>query len=337
MGGGGGTPAGDPWINEIHYDNSGSDNNEGVEIAGAAGTDLSGWQLVAYNGSNGTSYSTVSLSDSLSDEGSGFGTAWYAISGLQNGSPDGVALVDDNGDVVQFLSYEGSFTAANGPAAGIESTNIGVSEASSTPSGYSLQLTGTGSSYADFTWQAPAAHSRGTTNPGQTFTGGGSSAPAVNPWFNEIHYDNAGTDFNEGVEIAGPSGMSLDGWQVVAYNGSGGSAYKTIDLSGSLGGSGFGFAWIAVSGLQNGSSDGIALVDPDGNVVQFLSYEGSLTAADGPAASLTSDDIGVSESSSTSSSQSMQLIGSGSEYGDFSWSANRSANRGQENSGQSIF
>ena len=31
----------DPWVNELHYDNGGSDMNEGFEIAGAAGTDLS--------------------------------------------------------------------------------------------------------------------------------------------------------------------------------------------------------------------------------------------------------------------------------------------------------
>ena len=29
----------DPWINEFHYDNTGTDIDEGVEIAGAAGTD----------------------------------------------------------------------------------------------------------------------------------------------------------------------------------------------------------------------------------------------------------------------------------------------------------
>lgn len=30
------------WINEIHYDNTGDDVDEGVEIAGPAGTDLTG-------------------------------------------------------------------------------------------------------------------------------------------------------------------------------------------------------------------------------------------------------------------------------------------------------
>jgi hypothetical protein len=33
------------FINEIHYDNAGTDVGEGVEIAGTAGTDLTGWVL----------------------------------------------------------------------------------------------------------------------------------------------------------------------------------------------------------------------------------------------------------------------------------------------------
>ena len=36
------------FINEIHYDNVGTDSGEKVEIAGPAGTDLSGWKIVRY-------------------------------------------------------------------------------------------------------------------------------------------------------------------------------------------------------------------------------------------------------------------------------------------------
>ncbi len=43
----------------------------------------------------------------------------------------------------QFLSYGGTFTAVNGPANGVESTDIGVSETSS-PLGASLGLVGNG-------------------------------------------------------------------------------------------------------------------------------------------------------------------------------------------------
>jgi len=49
------------FINEIHYDNAGTDTGEAVEIAGPAGTDLSGWSVVLYNGANGLSYSTIPL------------------------------------------------------------------------------------------------------------------------------------------------------------------------------------------------------------------------------------------------------------------------------------
>ena len=38
-------------------------------------------------------------------------------------------LVNASGTVVQFLSYEGVMTATNGPAAGMTSVDIGVSEA----------------------------------------------------------------------------------------------------------------------------------------------------------------------------------------------------------------
>lgn len=162
-------PAADPWINELHYDNNGADSNEFVEIAGEAGMDLTGWKLVAYNGSGGGQYATVNMSGTIPNQQNGYGTRSFAISGLQNGAPDGVALIDSGGAVVQFLSYEGSFTATDGPAAGYGSTNIGVVESESTSVGHSLRLSGTGNEYSDFTWQPPAAHTSGNKNTGQTF------------------------------------------------------------------------------------------------------------------------------------------------------------------------
>ena len=335
-GGGGGTPTtGDVWINEIHYDNSSTDFNEGVEIAGPAGSNLSGFSLVAYNGSNGDSYSTTNLSGTLSDQSNGFGTLWFAISGLQNGSPDGIALVDDTGAVIQFLSYEGSFTANNGPAAGLASDDIGVSESSSTSSSQSLQLGGSGSAYADFVWEMAAAHTRNLPNGNQTFTGSGGGSSA-DPWINEFHYDDSGSDSNEGIEVAGPAGTDLSGWTLVGYNGSNGSSYKTVNLSGVLPNSqnGSGQIWFAFSGLQNGSPDGMALVDDSGVVIQFLSYEGSFTANNGPAAGLTSENVGVSESSGGSSNNSLQLTGSGSSYADFTWANSQTNTRNAKNTGQ---
>jgi predicted extracellular nuclease len=158
------------WINEIHYDNAGTDSNELIEVAGAAGTDLTGFSLVLYNGSGGAPYGTTNLAGTLDDQDNGFGTAvfTYPSNGIQNGSPDGVALVN-GADVIQFLSYEGSFSAVGGPADGMTSTDIGVSESGSEPVDESLQLTGNGSAYADFTWAAPMPFTPGAPNTGQTF------------------------------------------------------------------------------------------------------------------------------------------------------------------------
>jgi len=70
--------------------------------------------------------------------------------------------------LVQFISYEGEFTASSGAATGVRSQNIGIAENSSTPSNWSLQLSGSGSVYSDFTWQA-AEHTSGAVNSRQSF------------------------------------------------------------------------------------------------------------------------------------------------------------------------
>ncbi|MUH72534.1 hypothetical protein [Psychrosphaera haliotis] len=156
-----------PWINEFHYDNSGSDRNEFIEIAGAAGTNLTGWSIEAVNGSNGQVYKTISLSGTIDNETAGFGALGFNASGLQNG-PDGLVLVNDSGEVVQFISYEGVITATNGAAAGTKSNDIGVSESSSSSSTKAVQLKGSGEQYSDFYWNAPTNASKGSLNAGQS-------------------------------------------------------------------------------------------------------------------------------------------------------------------------
>ena len=167
------------FINELHYDNDGADTGERVEVAGVAGTNLAGWSIVLYNGTGGGAYATLPLSGVIPDEGGGYGALSFSgpAMGIQNGSPDGLALVDGGGEVLQFLSYEGSFIATNGPASGLTSTDIGTSESSTTTAGLSLQLTGSGTGAQDFTWTTPADDSFGTLNAGQTFTA--ASGPGV--------------------------------------------------------------------------------------------------------------------------------------------------------------
>ncbi len=168
------TPMPSAWINEFHYNNTGSDAGEFFEIAGTAGFDLSTCVLVRYNGANGNAYSSggttnpIPLVGMIDDEGNGFGAVDFQLplNGLQNG-PDGMALVC-MGNVVEFISYEGSFMANDGPAMGMTSIDIGVSEVPGGPTGVSVQLTGAGTMSSDFSWTGPITASPGTLNAGQT-------------------------------------------------------------------------------------------------------------------------------------------------------------------------
>ena len=160
------TEAVTPFINEIHYDNDGIDTGEAVEIAAPAGTDLTGWTLLSYNGATGEVFRTDSVpSGVVQDQGNGLGTVVvdYPLNGLQN-DLDGVALVDSNGNVVQFLSWEGTFTAVNGAASGLTSADIGVAQDGNTLPGSSLQLTDNG-------FVAFDTSTFGVENTGQDFTG----------------------------------------------------------------------------------------------------------------------------------------------------------------------
>jgi len=205
------------FFNEIHYDNTGTDAGEAIEIAGPAGTNLTGWSIVLYNGSDGASYNTVNLTATIPDlGGTGFGVVVtnYAVNGIQNGSPDGMALVNGT-TVVQFLSYEGVFTATNGPAVGLTSVDIGVSEAGTSTVGFSLQLSGTGSTYEDFTWQGSAANTFSAFNNGQIFSGvdlapSVSATTPANGATNVAINSNVTITFSEPVNVTG-SWFSLSG------------------------------------------------------------------------------------------------------------------------------
>ena len=176
------------WINEIHYDNSGGDVGEFVEVVlQDAGTfTLSDFAITKYNGNGGGTYGSATTLDQFTIGSTISGYTFYYFTypsnGLQNGSPDGLAL-SHQGTLIagQFISYEGAFTATNGLAAGVGSVNMGVSESSSTPIGHSLQLGGSGTGYASFTWEAPQAETPGSINANQTLTGAVDPEPTNYP------------------------------------------------------------------------------------------------------------------------------------------------------------
>ena len=175
------------FINELHYDNSAGDTGEGIEVVATAGEDLSTYRVVLYNGANpsaGVSYNTRSLpAGTTATCGSAVSIATLRSTNLiQNGGNDGIALVDGNGQVVQFISYEGSLTASSGPAAGMRATAIPVAETNNTAPGTSLQLKGSGSAADQFTWAPSSTQTFGRCNTGQTFRGtatGDTTAPSI--------------------------------------------------------------------------------------------------------------------------------------------------------------
>ncbi len=308
------------FISELHYDNASDDVGEAIELFGPAGTDLSGWTIELYNGSSSqlNVYDSVAADGIIPDLGNGFGVIAFDRVGIQNGGPDGLALVDADGTVRQFLSYEGSFVPISGSAAGLTSTDIGVTETSATPIGDSLQLVGDGVCYGALTWAAPSPNTFGalggiTPDASAPCDDGGGIDPPPPVRINELHYDNGGAnngaDVGEAVEVLAPAGTDLAGWSIVLYNGSSTqrNVYDTYPLAGVVvdQGGGDGVIVVDTPGIQNGGPDGVALVDPDG-VVEFLSYEGTFEAVDGPAVGLTSTDIGVAESGTTLADQSLQ-------------------------------
>ena len=115
-------------INEIDYDQEGTDATEFVEIYNGtnAPADLTGHKLVFVNGSNNTVYRTVELGSAGVLPPAGFlvvassavavadGGVVIRFAGptnnIENGDPDGVALVSATA-LVDALSYEGGMTA----------------------------------------------------------------------------------------------------------------------------------------------------------------------------------------------------------------------------------
>lgn len=165
-------------------------------------------------------------------------------------------------------------------------------------------------------------------------------------FINEFHYDDATSagDVGERIEIVATAGETLSNYRVYLYNGSSPSSAVTYDNdlvpAGSVVTCG-GSVRIATlsyptNGIQNGSNDGFALVDGSGNVVQFLSYEGQITASGGPASGRTSTNLPVSESGSTAAGTSLQLSGSGSAYSQFAWQNSATQTFGACNNGQSF-
>ena len=122
----------DPFISEVKY--RGGANEDFIEIAVDAGTDVSDIQVTVYR-SNGTVRSTSDLSDVTPTTVNGRDVYTLVngdasdFSGIS--TSQGVALTE-NGTVYQFISFDntaGTVTATQGPANGSTSTDVEIGRA----------------------------------------------------------------------------------------------------------------------------------------------------------------------------------------------------------------
>ena len=163
-------------------------------------------------------------------------------------------------------------------------------------------------------------------------------------WINEFHYDNASADLNEFVEVVLLDSVDPSQVTLTLYNGSNGSTYGSFSVGTEFipGETGAGWTdlftgdqwdpeWRPRRPLPGSLVDQVAM--------HFISYEGSLTATDGPASGLTSTDVGVAESSARlTENSSIGLTGAGGAAGDFTWTilVDLATGRAVSNDGQTI-
>lgn len=137
------------YISEFQY--YGLSNREFIEVAVPTGTDVSAYSVVLYK-SDGTIVDSFGLGDS---ESTIAGKDVYTIDSNTAGFnsmygqgemylDDALALVDDTGAVVQFISYwNNTVNAVEGPAAGMTSVDVGTASSFSS----SLQSDDGGATY----------------------------------------------------------------------------------------------------------------------------------------------------------------------------------------------
>ena len=159
-------------INEVDYDNVGTDAAEFIEIYNPTSSTISlaGYSIMLVDGATGSVYRTIDLSPATSLDSGQFllvGST-SAVSGvlksidlgtvsniIQNGAPDGIALVNTTTNtLIDALSYEGAITAATltgfaNPVSLVEGTMLPASTADSNSVSISLCRSASGTDTDD--------------------------------------------------------------------------------------------------------------------------------------------------------------------------------------------
>lgn len=153
-----------PFFNEINYWGFGP--NKGLEVAGPAGTDLTGWKVQTYDASGNVRSTKAFPAGSIIPNQQGYrGTIWMEVSQFDSGGGSAALIRPDN-EVAQYLSFgHNPLSALEGLAAGLNPDHIG----SQLLPDNSLQLAGTGLGYNDFAWLLPLGRTPALINTNQIF------------------------------------------------------------------------------------------------------------------------------------------------------------------------
>jgi predicted extracellular nuclease len=291
-------------INEIDYDQAGTDAAEFIELYnyGAAPVDLNGLAVELVNGSGATVYQTFNLPAVSLAAGD-----WFVVCAdsantpncdldvtpdtnlIQNGAPDAVALVN-GATVIDVVSYEGSVAAPY-----VEGTGTTAADNNDAFFGLARFPDGTDSNNNDADF-AGRCITPGEANVSDSMNCPDPSAPDPVDFLviNEIDYDQASTDAAEFIEIynAGATAADLNGLAIELFNGGNSSVYATFPLPAVSLAAGDWFVLCANAAntpncdldvspdtnlIQNGAPDAVALVN-GGTVIDAVSYEGSVVA-----------------------------------------------------------
>ena len=179
-------------LNEVDYDQPGTDTGEFVEIynGGTDDRDLSGVVLIFVNGLSGFEYGRAELSEAgavlppggflvvgTADIVAGLPAGTLSVTlpsssnNIQNGAPDGLALFDTGTvTLLDALSYEGSITAAQfdfirGIYNLVEGTAATAQDSNSVAGSLVRFPDGTDTDQADTDWQFVPTPSPGSSNP----------------------------------------------------------------------------------------------------------------------------------------------------------------------------
>lgn len=177
-------------INEVDYDNVGTDTTEYLELFNPSGssTSLAGLQVALVNGASNAIYQTIDLQplgslaagkylviapDTVSVPASALSLdPLWSQDQLQNGMPDGIALIDSvTKTVIDAISYEGAITGAQltdfpAPVSLVEGTALDAAVADSNTATKTLcrKVNGGDTNNANADWVLCNARTVGTAN-----------------------------------------------------------------------------------------------------------------------------------------------------------------------------